>query len=83
MNIYHPTNNPNKTTWPNVGPICIIIIIAFSFILRLISIYSKAQSQGGYSPERWRLIRDGENTLLGLFFVKNARNVRYAFRGSK
>ena len=39
--------------------------------------------QGGYSPERWRPIREGENTLLGLFFVKNVRNARYVFRGFK
>ena len=27
--------------------------------------------------------REGENTLLGLFFVKNVRSARYVFRGSK
>ena len=43
----------------------------------------KGLTPGGCSLESWRPIREGENTLIGLFFVKNARNVRYAFRGSK
>ena len=45
-------------------------------------IYSEPGGRGGgCSPEMWRPIREGENTLLGLFFVKNARNVRTRLGG--
>ena len=44
-------------------------------------------SQGGYSPERWRPIREGLGLFfhegLGVFFVENVRSARYVFRMSK